>query len=475
MYALFPPTQPDLPAKEEMVRQTVQRLKQLDEERPEVILVPEPENPSDPRAIRVYCEGCHMGYVAHEQLTEAHRLFDASTPMVTARIVRVEAENGRNFFIEADVPTSALLKHAEKPEAVDAWKDWQCSIARLPMPDVWKNCQVLEYQIEKQFPVTTLEQVKNLKNYLKLWIDRSLHDFSVEAMQLRKRYIDRLRGITGGALEAEAKRLEKQYAAICSGQRTTYRMQWWQQVQHSKSMERYWDEWHSSHKEDNLWLDLYKVDTQLRRMPGNLYALIGDLGSLFSTLRYRDDVTRSVLWDIYTLLQLRQRICRELGIAMKPLPIDAYGVEDDADDDADDALSPKAAAEDELVCPFTPEQLKASGIRMHPDVVLALIHASRSQLVQKVDWLSPYSALLRRRWVDDNLSAWCRMVKSLFGIPLDHRTLSRALKKEGADYTAWTDDDERITRRRQLAADFDIRLTTYFEQKRKKVLEGIRG
>ena len=56
MYALFPPTQPDLPAKEEMVRQTVQRLKQLDEERPEVILVPEPENPSDPRAIRVYCE-----------------------------------------------------------------------------------------------------------------------------------------------------------------------------------------------------------------------------------------------------------------------------------------------------------------------------------------------------------------------------------------------------------------------------------
>ncbi|MBO5741159.1 MAG: hypothetical protein J6R54_04170, partial [Bacteroidaceae bacterium] len=265
----------------------------------------------------------------------------------------------------------------------------------------------------------------------------------------------------------------KQYAAICSGQRTTYRMQWWQQMQHSKSMERYWDEWHSSHKEDNLWLDLYKVDTQLRRMPGNLYALIGDLGSLFSTLRYRDDVTRSVLWDIYTLLQLRQRICRELGIAMKPLPIDAYGVEDDADDD--ETLSPKAAAEDELVCPFTPEQLKASGIRMHPDVVLALIHASRSQLVQKVDWLSPYSALLRRRWVDDNLSAWCRMVKSLFGIPLDHRTLSRTLKKDGTDYTAWTDDDERITRRRQLAADFDIRLTTYFEQKRKKVLEGIRG
>jgi hypothetical protein len=67
------------------------------------------------------------------------------------------------------------------------------------------------------------------------------------------------------------------------------------------------------------------------------------------------------------------------------------------------------------------------------------------------------------------------MVDSLFSIPLDHRTLSRTLKKEGTDYTSWTDVNKRITRRRQLAADFDIRLTTYFEQKRKKVLEGIRG
>ena len=35
--------------------------------------------------------------------------------------------------------------------------------------------------------------------------------------------------------------------------------------------------------------------------------------------------TREVLWDIYTLLLLRERLCRELGVAMKPLPMDAYG------------------------------------------------------------------------------------------------------------------------------------------------------
>ena len=163
IYALFPHYDQTSPRGEEMVRQTVQRLKQLDEERPEVILVPEPENMKDPMAIRVYCEGSHIGYVAHEQATEAQRLFDASNPMVTARIVQVEAESKRNFYIEADVPAEAMQKHPDKGEAADAWKDWQCSFTKLPMPDMWKNCEVLEFQIEKQFPVHTLQQVKNLK------------------------------------------------------------------------------------------------------------------------------------------------------------------------------------------------------------------------------------------------------------------------------------------------------------------------
>lgn len=72
--------------------------------------------------------------------------------------------------------------------------------------------------------------------------------------------------------------------------------------------------------------DLYQVDTCLRRMPDNLYSQIGDVSELFSALRYRG-VPRDILWSIYTLLLLRQRICRELGIATKPLPINAYGIE----------------------------------------------------------------------------------------------------------------------------------------------------
>ena len=280
IFALFPKYDQTDPRGREMVEETAQRLKQLDEERPEVILLPEPENMKDPKAVRVYCEGNPIGYVAHEQTEQAQPLFDVLNPMVSARIVQVN-EDKRQFYIEAELPEKALRKPFAQTEAVNAWENWRCSIPKLPMTELWNNCKVIEFQIEKQFPVQSLEQVMNLKKYIKLWIDKSLHDFSVEAMQQRARYAERLRGIKNGALEAEAKRLEKQYAAICCGQRMTYRMKWWKELQQSESMERYWDQWRSSRKEDNLWHDLHTVDPQLRRMPDGLYAHIGDLTCLF--------------------------------------------------------------------------------------------------------------------------------------------------------------------------------------------------
>lgn len=131
-------------------------------------------------------------------------------------------------------------------------------------------------------------------------------------------------------------------------------------------------------------------------------------------------------------------------------------------------------AEVPLASPFTEAQQKASGIKLQAGVVLALMQEMQPRFTQKVDWLSPYSVLLRRRWVDDNLSAWCRLVGDLFGVQLDHRTLSTDLKNLGSpDYTQWTDADRRILRRKQLATDFDTRLTEYFERKRAEVITSL--
>ena len=130
-------------------------------------------------------------------------------------------------------------------------------------------------------------------------------------------------------------------------------------------------------------------------------------------------------------------------------------------------------AEASLACPFTEAQQKASGIKIQAGVVLALMQEMQPRFVQKVDWLSFYSVLLRRCWLDSNLSAFCRMVSELFGVRLDARTLSADLRINGTDYTRWTDADVRIVRRKQLAADFDTRLTEYFERKRAEVMRGI--
>ena len=478
IYQLFPKydkTNPNCDsAGAKLVRK--ERLEELDRERPELILMPEPENMNDPMAIRVYAKGASVGYVAHEETHEAYRLFDASQSMARARFVQIDTTRNGDFIAEAELPVEALIKPQPKPVRTEAWKDWKCTFPKLSMPLAWKECHVLEYQMEELFAHPDERNIKLLKDYMKVWTDKSLHDFSVDAMQLRKRYIGQLRTL---GLEQSAQRLERQYAAISSAHRMTYRMKWWKELQQTDEMELYWNAWRSGRMDDNLWSDLHQVDSQLRHMPDGLYSQIADLTCLFSAMRYRDNVSRPVLWEVYTLLLLRERICRELGIAMKPMPVHAYGVEEKKEDvhvsPLTDARLAKAVEDGGLFCPFTEAQQKDSGIKMHPDVVLGMMHAMRSKYVQKIDWLSFYCVLLRRRWVDDNLSAWCRMVESFFGLTLDNHTLSRVLKKDGPDYTAWTDADERIVRRKQLAAEFDNRLTAYFEQKRAKVLESVRA
>ena len=128
-----------------------------------------------------------------------------------------------------------------------------------------------------------------------------------------------------------------------------------------------------------------------------------------------------------------------------------------------------------LIDSFTDEQVRASGIRLQARVVLALMTLMQPQCKQKVGWLSFYSVLLNRRWVDDNVRAWCRMVEGQFGVTLDPRTLANDLTGQGStDYRLWTDADRRIVRRKQLAAEFDNRLAEYFERGRSAVLEGVR-
>lgn len=108
------------------------------------------------------------------------------------------------------------------------------------------------------------------------------------------------------------------------------------------------------------------------------------------------------------------------------------------------------------------------------DVALSIMRDMQPQCTQKVDWLSFYTVLLRRRWVEENVSGFCRMVSGQFNVRLDNHALSRDLKDKGTDYTLWTEADGRILRRKRLAEEFDQRLTEYFKRGREEVMRGVR-
>lgn len=324
IFALFPDYDKTKAGSEDLVRQTTEHLSELNLKRPPVILVPEPDNVHDPKAIRAWCQGKPIGHVAADETTLAYKLFDEEHEMVMTRIVEVEVKRKGNIYVEAELPEGAMQGKKELPCYEHIWGKWKFDLPAFPQPESWKACRVEEFSIKML--ASCPENMKELMRCIESWTNYSLHDFSKEAMQTRRDYIHMLSSMDDNRLIPYIQRLKRQYGAIGGGHRMKYRMEWWNEMEHSDRMDLYWDQWRSGLKEDNLYKDLYMVDTHLRRMPDGLYANIGDLKVLFSALRYRD-VPRSILLNIYTLLLLRQRICKELGITMKPLPINAYGVE----------------------------------------------------------------------------------------------------------------------------------------------------
>jgi hypothetical protein len=159
-----------------------------------------------------------------------------------------------------------------------------------------------------------------------VWIDSNLHDLSRDTKQLREHYMERLRSVGDNDLVPLIKRIDKQRVALLGDHRRGYRMQWWRDLVDSPQMNRYWTRW-TSRLGCDLWRDLREVDKHLRSLPDSAYDYVGALDQLFSRL-YSLDVPREVLWNIYTLLLLRERLCRALDIPNQPLAPDAYKVEE---------------------------------------------------------------------------------------------------------------------------------------------------
>ena len=312
---------------EEMEEHTVESLRLLAEQRPRVVLMPEPGNPVDPNAVMARAMGRKIGYVAKTDLQLAHRLLRCNGGrMICGRIAEVEVcrRGSLNIALEAD---DEKMEHIQVALSTYDWSTWRCQIPSLELHDKWLACQEAEYVINSLLDNPTLDSRNELMEYIQVWIDNNLHDLSLDTKLLREHYMERLTALGDDSLIPLVKRIDKQRTAICGDHRMSYRLAWWRELAASPQMEMYWSRW-TSRRGHNLWRDLRDIDLQLRSLPCDVYDYVGKRSYLFARLSSLD-IPRYILWNVYTLLLLRERVCTELGIALKPMAPDAYKVSEE--------------------------------------------------------------------------------------------------------------------------------------------------
>lgn len=106
---------------------------------------------------------------------------------------------------------------------------------------------------------------------------------------------------------------------------------------------------------------------------------------------------------------------------------------------------------------FSEEQAKASGIKNHADIVLALIDRMQREDIPKAHWIVFYCVLLGRGWIEDNLAAFCKSMKALFGVNLDKSSLAKVRIKCGDNVDQWPEDNK-IQREKKM---FGLRFVNY--------------
>lgn len=352
-YAVNPDSFASAEETELMHQRTAERLRELDEKRPRVALVPEPTNPVDPRAVMARVMGKRIGYVDKTQLDIVHSLLQSNGgKSLIASIDEVEARKHGWLFIALEageeVPVEAL------PKAEDAWKEWTCCIPTIAPDEAHFAREEAEAVLDEVLSKSSTMLVPSggalptididlLEEYIRLWLRSSLHDLSNEARLTREHYIMRLKQTTPQNTDSSPKtpsrnaipftervrrnavplpeplsriralvsELEKQRTAICGQKRSNLRVaKWWKELLASKEMELLWKTWLARNGED-MEKGLNELVTPLRALPYDLYAYIDDRILFFSRLHY-SHVPREKYWQIVSLMLLRERLQKEL-------------------------------------------------------------------------------------------------------------------------------------------------------------------
>lgn len=300
-YAANPDIATGMAETEDMHRRTVALLSELDEKRPLVVLMPDTANPVNPQAVMARVMGRRIGFVANDELPVVQPLMQDGRPL-KAEIQEVNVK--KHGWLTVRVEADEALSKRPTPET-NQWEEWKC-----PLP-VLTPTEALSTQLEAEFMIDALcpsdineADAELLTGYLEIWINSCLHDLSRETREMRDRYIEQLKPAAHPALQSLCERLEKQRTAVCGAKRMRIRTEvWWKELLASDAANRLLTRWQMTEGFRPAEA-LQEVEEHLRRLPGGIYEHATEMDKLFSAIYYQD-VPRTTLWSIYSLLLLR--------------------------------------------------------------------------------------------------------------------------------------------------------------------------
>ena len=305
------------PETEEMWARTMGMLSELRDMKPRVVLKAEPTNPRDPRAVMARAMGRKIGYVCREQLELVRSILSQSTRgMLAGEVDNVVVYKHGYLFISLRCNEPADIR----PQNPDInWSIRQTDFPLLPETEAMETEEETSFMLEEEL-LPRLEEVNltELQMYLGIWIENTRHDLSVEASCQRESYIKLLDASKRDEVRRMADELKHQCTRMCSRHLLEERAcEWWPRLVDSGEADEIWKTW-LMQTDGQLLEGLRLIDGMLRRLPGKLYQDIGHLDVVFSRIYYHR-IPRADLVAILSLLILRERTCRQLGIAMKPM------------------------------------------------------------------------------------------------------------------------------------------------------------
>ena len=305
------------PETEEMWARTMGMLSELRDMKPRVVLKAEPTNPRDPKAVMARAMGRKIGYVCREQLDLVHSILSLSKRGLLAGDINnvVVYKHGYLFIIlRCNEPADI------RPQNSDInWSIRQADFPLLPETEEMQTEDETSFMLEEEL-LPRLEDVNltQLQTYLGWWMDSTRHDLSDEVSRRREAYIKQLDASKRDEVRRMADELKHQCTRMCSRHQLEERTrEWWPRLVCSEEAERMWNTW-LVQTDGQLIEGLKLIDATLRQLPGEIYQDIGRMEVVFSRLYYHR-IPKEDLMAILSLLILRERTCRQIGIAMKPM------------------------------------------------------------------------------------------------------------------------------------------------------------